>query len=323
MIKVLITIVIPCYRSAKTLERVVTEAKDEILRKPGYDYQFILVNDCSPDNTFEVIQALASNDHKITGIDLARNYGQNAARLAAVPYIRGDVAICMDDDGQHPAEQIYRLVDKIKEGYDLVYVHFTTQRQTAFRRFASHMNTKLLDITGSKLKGVYNSPYLAWSRFSIDALKNYHSPFISAGAFLTRCTSRITNIEAEQRQRMEGHSGYTLTKLLNLWLVEITNFSIVPLRFAGVLGAFSSLIGVLLGIFIIIAKLAKPSIQAGYTSMMAGLLVIGGIIMLMLGLMGEYIGKIYMTISNQPQYVIRTVLNASKSTKEINTREII
>jgi len=308
----LITIVIPCYRSEKTIERVVAEIKKEIARRPENQCQIILVNDCSPDGTFGVIRRMAEEDPSIVGLDLARNYGQNNARMAAVPYIRGDVAVCMDDDGQHPADQIYKLVDKISEGYDLVYAKFARQKQSGFRRLASRANTHLQELTGAKMKGIFNSPFLAWSRFSVEALKKYNSPFVSAGAYLMRSTNRVANIETEQRQRLEGHSGYTLKKLVNLWLTEFTNFSLVPLRLASIVGFASAAAGLLIGIILIIRKLVNPAIAAGYTSMMAVLLFVGGIIMMMLGLLGEYVGKIYMTVSNQPQVVVRTALNVTE-----------
>ncbi|MBS6765012.1 MAG: glycosyltransferase [Clostridium sp.] len=305
-----ITIIIPCYRSENTLEFVVNEIKDEILKRSGNEYQIILVNDCSPDNTFGVITKLAQADKNIIGVDLARNYGQNIARMAAVSYIKGDVAVCMDDDGQHPADQIYKLVDKVSEGYDLVYAKFATQKQQFYRRFTSRINTKLLELTGSKMKGIYNSPFLAWSKFAIGNLKAYKSPFPSAGAYLMRTTNRVTNVEVEQRKRISGTSGYTLKKLVNLWLTEFTNFSLVPLRLASLIGVCTSGLGICWGFFLVIRKIINPHIAMGYTSTMAVLLFIGGIIMLMLGLIGEYIGKIYMTISDLPQYIVREALNA-------------
>ena len=307
-----ISIVIPCYRSEKTIERVVEEIKREIGKREGNQYQIILVNDCSPDRTFEVLRGLAEADKNIVAVDLARNYGQNNARLAAVPYIKGDVAICMDDDGQHPADQIYTLVDKINEGYDLVYAKFGKQKQTLFRRMASRLHTKMQELTGAKMKGVFNSPFLAWSACAIKALKQYHSPFVSAGAYLMRVTNRVANVEVQQRARLEGQSGYTLKKLLNLWLTEFTNFSLVPLRFSSFLGFISAAVGVLLGVILVIRKLINPNIAVGYTSTVTFLLIIGGIIMLMLGLLGEYIGKIYMTISNLPQYMVRTEINGEQ-----------
>lgn len=312
----LITIIIPCYNSSKMIVTVVEEIKKEIIKRPGNQYQIILVNDYSRDNTFQVISELAKNDPCIVAIDLARNFGQANAKMAAIGYIKGDVAVCVDDDGQHPSDKIYDLVDKINEGYDLVYAHFSGKKQNLFRRISSSVNTKLLELTGAKKRGIYNSPFLAWSSYAIKTLKNYHSPFVSAGAYLMRCTDKVANVEVEQRARISGHSGYSLKKLVNMWLTEFTNFSLVPLRLASILGLFSSFGGAVLGIILVIRKLIHPSIAAGYTSYMAVLLFIGGILMLMLGLLGEYVGKIYMLISGLPQYCIREVVEAEEGEKE-------
>ena len=304
----LITVIIPCYNSSKMIEKVVAEIKKQIAKRPENQYQIILVNDYSKDNTFQVISNLAREDSGIVAIDLARNFGQANAKMAAVKYIKGDVAVCLDDDGQHPIDKIYDMVDKVNEGYDLVYAHFMKRRQNWFRRFASALNTWLLEMTGGKKRGIFNSSYIAWSSFAIQALKNYHSPFVSAGPYLMRCTDRVANVEMEQNERMSGHSGYSLKKLVNVWLTEFTNFSLVPLRVASVLGCISSFGGIILGIVLVIRKLIHPSIAAGYTSYMAVLLFIGGVIMVMLGLLGEYVGKIYMLVSGQPQYYIREVV---------------
>ena len=309
----LISIAIPCYRSEKNIARVVEEITQELSKRPENGYQIILVNDCSPDDTWNVIKGLAENDHHITSINLSRNYGQNNARLAAIPYIEGDVCVCMDDDGQHPADQIYTIVDKLMEGYDLVYAKFAHQKQTLMRRIASKLHTQVQEAIGAKPKGVVNCSFLGWSRFAIDTLKNYHSPFVSAGSFLLKSTTRITNVDVQQRERMSGHSGYTLKKMINLELTELTNFSNVPLRASGVLGAISAFAGVILGIILLIRKLISSDFIIGYASVIVFLLIIGGLILLSLGLMGEYIGKIYMTISNQPQYSVREIVNRKES----------
>lgn len=311
----LISIVIPCYRSEKTIERVVEEVKTEILKREGNDYQFVLVNDCSPDGTFQVLRRLAEADSKITAVDLSRNYGQANARMAAVPYIKGDVAVCMDDDGQHPADEIYKLVDKIGEGYDLVYAKFAKQKQTFFRRVVSRVHTKLQEWTGASIKGIFNSPFLAWSSFAIQSLKEYNSPFVSAGAYLMRVTTRVANVDATQRARMEGRSGYTLKKLFSLWVTEFTNFSLVPLQISTLLGGGCLAVGAVLGAVQIIRNLIDPSLLIENTITMTLVLLIGGMILMMLGLIGVYIGKIYMTISNLPQYMVRCVVSGGVEQK--------
>lgn len=317
----LITVIIPCYNSSKMIETVVSEIKKEIAKRPENQCQIILVNDYSKDNTFQVISNMAKEDSGIVAIDLARNFGQANAKMAAVKYIKGEVAVCLDDDGQHPIDRIYDMIDKINEGYDLVYAHFIRRRQNWFRRFTSACNTRLLEITGGKKKGIFNSSYIAWSSFAIEALRKYHSPFVSAGPYLMRCTDKVANVEMEQKERMSGHSGYSLKKLVNVWLTEFTNFSLVPLRVSSILGCVSSFGGIILGIILVIRKLIHPSIAAGYTSYMAVLLFVGGIIMVMLGLLGEYVGKIYMLVSGQPQYCIREVVGSIEGEKKDELRE--
>lgn len=306
----LISVAIPCYNSTKTLPFVVDEIKKELSDKPGYDYEIVLVNDCSPDNTtFDVIAELCKNDPKIVGIDLSKNYGQASAQMAAINYVKGDIVVFMDDDGQHPANEIFKLINKVKDGYDLVYAYFPQKKHSGFKRVTSAINSKVLELTNRKPKGINISSYFALSAYVVKQLKEYKSPFPSLGGYLLQVTRRLANVEVEHRERLQGSSNYTLKKLLKLWIQGLTNFSIVPLRIASFAGIISSIIGVLFGVFLIIRKLITPNMAIGYTSTMAALLLIGGLIMMMLGLLGEYVGRIYIVLSNTPQYSVREVIN--------------
>lgn len=303
-----ISVCIPCYRSAKTLPIVVSAVKKEFESRPE-DYQFVLVNDCSPDNTFQVIRELCAEDPKVVGVNLSRNYGQASAKLAALQYAAGDIVVFMDDDGQHPAEGVFTLVDKLREGYDVVYAHFAHKKHSGFKRVTSSLHNWLAEKMGNKPKGVHRSSFSAWSRPVVDAMKEYHSPFVSIGSYLMHVTTRYADVEVEHRERISGHSGYTLKKLLTLWTNIFFSFSMIPLRIATYLGVTASTVGFLWGIFLIIRKLIRPSIVAGYTSNMVLTIFIGGILMMILGIIGEYVGRIYMTISGMPQYNIRQVIN--------------
>ena len=307
----LISVCIPCYRSEKTIAAVCDEVREEFQKHSEHRYQLILVNDGSPDGTWEVIRSLCQADGSVLGVNLSRNYGQNAAKMAAVPLIRGDVAVFMDDDGQHPACGIFTLVNKLNEGYDVVYAKFAHKKHGLFKRLASWGQRKLGEWVGNKPKGIAQSSFLAWSRVSINAMRDYHSPFPSNSGYLMHVTTRFANVELEHRERLAGHSGYTLKKMLTLWLTAFTNFSIVPLRFSAALGGICAGLGFLSGLVLIIRKLVHPNIAAGYTSILAMLLFIGGIIMIILGLIGEYIGRIYMTVSDMPVYRIRETLNTT------------
>ena len=172
----LISIAIPCYRSEKTIRMVVEEIQTAFSMRAEYEYEIILVNDGSPDNTFKVIEQLCREDNRITGVNLSQNFGQSSAKMAAVPYVHGDVMITMDDDGQHPAEGIFDLAEKIQEGYDMVYAYFPHKKHSLFKRVTSWMNSFLLSLMKVKDKDVHVSSFVAYSAFAIKMIKNSRSP---------------------------------------------------------------------------------------------------------------------------------------------------
>lgn len=305
----LISIAIPCYRSSKSLPGVVDEIRKAFSNHPGYEYQLILVNDASPDNTFEVIHELCQQDKRITGINLSKNFGQSAAKMAALEYVKGDVLVYMDDDGQHPAEGIFTLTEKVKEGNDIVYAKFKNKKHNWFKRTTSKLHNWLLYKTGAKPKDVNLTSFLAFSKFSIQTLQNSNSPVVAIGKYMRMFTTKIVDVEIDHRVRKEGKSGYTFKKLVNLWKNSFMSFNVVALKLATVLGFGSCGIGFLAAIFVIIKKLLNPQMVVGYASTMVIILVVGGLIMLLIGILGEYIGKMYMIMCGVPPYKIRTVLN--------------
>lgn len=311
----LVTVAIPCYRSAKTIGAVVDEIRRSVLSRSGNDYQIVLVNDYPEDETFEVIRRLCDDDPKIVGVNLSKNFGQTYAKMAALPFVKGDVLVYMDDDGQHPADQIYRLIDKLDEGYDMVYAHFPHKKHSLFKRLTSTLNSKVLEFNGTKPKGIALSSYCAVTRMVVEALKQYKSPFPSIGGFLGGVIKRYANVEMEHRARLAGESNYTLGKLLKLWFMGFLNFSVKPIRVVSTFGFLCAGAGFVYGLITVIRRLCDPGIAAGYASMIAVQLFMGGMIMVMLGLVGEYIGRIFMTVSNQPQYVIRETVNFENEAK--------
>ena len=311
----LVSVCIPCYRCEQTLPSVVADIRRAFDTRKEYQYRIILVNDGSPDRTFDVIKALCEQDRQIVGVNLSRNYGQAHAKMAALRYAVGDALVFMDDDGQHPAAGILRMVDQLQAGYDVVYARFAHRRHGVCKRLASRLHNALAEKTGANPKGITRSAFVAWSRFAYEAVRAYKSPFPSPADYLIHVTQKMTNLDMEHNPRAAGTSGYTMRKLWNLWLDSFTNFSIVPLRLASLIGAFCACGGFVWGLFLVIRKLVKPAIPVGYTSTIAVILFIGGIIMLMLGLLGEYIGRIYMTVSGMPQYTVLETVNAEESTE--------
>lgn len=304
-----ITVSIPCYRSAKTLPTIASQIRSIIAKHPGYTYQIIFVNDCSPDETFEVIKQLCLEDENIVGIDLSRNWGQATARMASIPYIEGDCTVFMDDDGQHPIDHMFDLIEKIEEGYDIVSADFSQKQTKLINRLTSSISSKLYIAMGKRPKGAVSSAYFAINKLCTDSLKKYQSPFPSIFGYLYQIAGRITSIKLEHKKRLEGSSGYNFKKRFKVWLNGMVNFSIVPLQLSSLLGVLFSSIGFLTGIILVIRKLLNPNILMGYTSLITVILFIGGLLMIMIGLMGEYVGRMYLTLSDQPQYEIRETLN--------------
>ena len=303
-----ITFVIPCYRSALTLPSVVAELQALMRRQNDCTYQIILINDGSPDQLWTVIRKLAAADQHILGINLSRNFGQAKARLAALPYINGDITVYLDDDGQHPADQAFLLINKIRHGYDLVFADFSAKKHDPLHRLGSRINGFLLELTRAKPRSICLSSFFAISTLCVEHLREYHSPFPSFTSYIMQFTDKVANVQLRHRPRLAGSSGYTLDKLLNQWLTGFTNFSLVPLRLASMLGGISAGSGFIYALYLIIRKLCGIKLLSGYTSLMAALLIIGGLILLMLGLLGEYVGRIYMTVSDMPRYVIREII---------------
>ncbi len=305
----LVSFVIPCYRSAKTIGGVIAEIDDIMGTMKEYSHEIILVNDCSPDDTFEVIRDICAGRKDITGVNLARNFGQHAALMAGFHYVHGDYVVCLDDDGQTPANQVGRLLQALENGYDAVYARYEHKQHSFFRNFGSKINDWMARVMLGKPKELYLSSYFAVKRFIVDEMLRYMNPYPYVIGLVLRATNNITNVAVDHREREIGTSGYTIGKLFALWFNGFTTFSIKPLRVATFIGGFSAVVGFLYGIYTIIKKLINPNVVIGFSSLMSAIVFFGGIMMLMLGIIGEYIGRIYISMNNSPQYVVRECIN--------------
>ena len=308
-----ISFVIPCYRSEQTIGNVVAEINTVMTEVVKKTYEIILVNDSSPDNTFETIRSLADSSDNIIGINLAKNFGQHAALMAGMRASRGDIVVCLDDDGQTPANEVYKLLEKLAEGYDVCYASYGHKQHNGFRNFGSKVNELMTRIMLGKPKELYISSYFAAKRFIVDDMLRYEQPYAYVIGLVLRATRNIANVPVDHRAREIGNSGYTLKKLLGLWFNGFTAFSIKPLRIATFIGGLTACTGFLYGLYTIIKKLIlMDSVQAGYSATMSVLVFVGGMIMLMLGMIGEYVGRMYICMNNSPQYVIKEVVGAKK-----------
>ena len=308
-VKKLISYVIPCYRSQATLPGVVEEIQQTMKKLEQYEYEIVLVNDCSPDDTFDTIRKLCEENDNITGINLAKNFGQHSALMAGFHYAQGEIVICLDDDGQTPADEADKLIAGIEQGADVVYAKYIHKHHSGFRNWGSHVNELMTRVMLGKPKDLYLSSYFAARRFVIEEIIRYEYAYPYVIGLVLRSTKNIVNVEVEHRDRQAGTSGYTLGKLLGLWFNGFTAFSVKPLRIATVTGAGCALVGFAYGIYTIIKKIFinPPGLVTGFSAMMSAMVFMGGMLMLMMGLIGEYMGRMYISMNNSPQYVIREI----------------
>ncbi len=305
--------VIPCYNSENTIRDVVEEIRDTMTKNDVTDYEIVLVNDCSPDGTFDVIRELCDSYKNIIGINHAKNFGQHAALMAGFHFVNGEVVICLDDDGQTPANEACKLIDKIEDGYDVVYAEYSQKHHSGFRNMGSNINKRMTEVMLGKPKEIYISSYFAAKRFVVDEIINYTGAYPYVIGLILRTTGNICNVYVNHRERKVGKSGYSVRKLISLWMNGFTLFSIFPLRVASYGGAFIAAIGFMYTIYVVIMKITSPYRVLGWSSTISVLLILGGLILLVLGMMGEYIGRIYISINNSPQYVIKSVINSNES----------
>ena len=300
-----LSFVIPCYRSENTIETVVQEIRETVAARSGADYEIVLVNDCSPDGVWQVIKRLAANDNHIKGICLAKNFGQHCALMAGYGQATGDYVISLDDDGQTPASESFKLVDKLEEGFDVVYGYYEHSAQHLFRRFGTWVNKKMAEAIIGQPKTLRTTSFFIMRKFIVEEIVRYPHPFAYISGLVFRATKNLGNVEVQHRRRIEGESGYTIAGLIGLWINGFTAFSVKPLRAATFIGLLCALVGFVAGLYVVYQKFLNPEIPVGYTSMLATLLFVGGMIMFLLGLIGEYVGRIYLSINQSPQYVVR------------------
>lgn len=315
--KTLVSFVIPCYRSEATLPGVIREIQDTMEKMTDYSFEIVLVNDCSPDGTFSVIRQLCQENDNIVGIDLARNFGQHSALMAGFHYVKGDVIVCLDDDGQTPADEVDRLLAGITGGADVVYARYGKKHHSGFRNWGSHVNELMTRVMLGKPKDLYLSSYFAAKKFVVEEMLRYEYAYPYVIGLVLRTTKNIINVDVEHRDRQAGVSGYTIGKLFNLWFNGFTAFSVKPLRIATVTGAGCALVGFAYGIYTIIKKIFinPPDLVTGFSALMSVLVFMGGMMMLMLGLVGEYMGRMYISMNNSPQFVIRECVGGEDNTE--------
>ena len=304
----LMSVVIPCYYSEGMIEKVVTLTRAELVGA-GFDYECVLVNDGSTDGTFDAIKRLAADDRNVVGINCARNSGQHNAIMAGLQKTRGDVVMLMDDDMQTHPSQCLKLVRALEDGgYDVVLGKWHEQREAWWRRLGSNFAEWSMRVMTKSPKDLFMGNFIVMRRHVRDEVIRYKGPYVYIQGLICRATTNMANVEIEHFEREMGESGYTFKQLVRLWSV-ILNFSMMPLRAASVLGVIMGALGLVMGVIVVVQKIADPEIQAGWPSMMATTAVVGGLILICLGIVGEYLGRMFMTVNNAPQYVVKETLD--------------
>ena len=300
--------VIPCYCSSHTIREVVESTIQEMERIDRKHYEFILVDDHSPDEgaTLQELKALANEYSCVKAIELAKNSGQHNASIAGMNYAKGDYIISMDDDLQTRPSQLPKLFEEIEKGYDVVYGYYPEKKHSRFRNFGSWVHFESVRILIGKPKGMKTSSFFVMRKFVRDYIIQYKEPYTHLQGLVLRTTRNISCIPVEHFDRAYGQSGYTFKKLIKLWS-NIVGYSVVPLRMATCLGMVFSMLGLIGAIVVIVRKIMNPAMMMGWASLMAAIFFFSGLILFSLGLIGEYIGRMFLGMGNNPQFVVREI----------------
>jgi glycosyltransferase involved in cell wall biosynthesis len=300
-----LSIVIPVYNGAGSIAELV-DALEELPIEGGHE--IILVNDGSPDRSLEVCKALVDRARvPITLIDLARNYGEHNAVMTGLRHTNGACVITMDDDLQNPPEEVKRLLAFAQDcGKEVIYTCYDDKRHAIWRNLGSRFTNRVADFVLEKPRGLYLSSFRCMSAFVVREITRYEGPFPYVDGLILQVTHDIAHLTVRHLPRAKGRSNYTLRRLLRLWTNMFVNFSVMPLRVSTIAGFVLSGMGAVGGAMVI-AEAVTSSPPAGWASLMAAVLLLSGVQLVILGIVGEYLGRLYLTANGKPQSVIREV----------------
>ena len=298
-----LSIVVPVYRGAATIGALV-DALSEL--HPDGGLEIVMVNDGSPDNSGEVCRALLKTATvPLTYIEHARNFGEHNAVMTGLRHARGAYVITMDDDLQNPPEEAVKLYDHARKGgWDVVYTRYAKKEHDGWRNLGSRFANGVADLLLDKPKGLYLSSFRCMSALAVREVTKYRGPYPYVDGLLMQVTQRLDSIEVKHLPRAEGRSNYTLKRLVLLWLNLATNFSVMPLRLAIIAGVAMGFFG-LLGAAGTIIEAFMGETPSGWASTMTILLLIAGVQFLILGVLGEYVGRAFLSANGKPQGIVR------------------
>jgi polyisoprenyl-phosphate glycosyltransferase len=307
-----VSIVVPVYNSADCLPELARRVQQDV-GAHFENYELILVNDCSPDNSWAAIVQLSGQYGFIKGVNLRRNVGQDNAIMAGLHHAKGQAVVIMDDDLQHDPSDIYPLHQELQKGADVVYAHFEKKEQAGWKNFGSWLAGRLAVIVLGKPKHIYMSPFKAIRQEIVSEIIKYDGPYSYVDGLIFTITSNITQIAATHHTRFLGKSNYNLWKSILVWLKLATSFSVIPLRLATITGGVMSLISFLLAFFFVLQSLILQRLPEGWASLIVSVTFLGGIQLVGIGAVGEYIGRMFITQNKRPQFIVKQVCDGNRT----------
>lgn len=300
-----ISIVIPVYNAEFSIGKLVDELVSEL--NHNYNLEIVLINDNSQDNSEEVCIGLYERYKNVVSFySLSKNVGEHNAVMAGLNNVTGEYIVIMDDDFQNPISEVIKLISYASEkDYDVVYTYYKKKKHSFYRNLGSRLNDKMANVMLKKPKDLYLSSFKMLNKYIVCEIIKYDLPFPYIDGLILRMTDNIGKIEVKHSERKSGKSGYTLKKLFSLWLNMFTNFSILPLRISIIIGFIFAIIGFLLGIQTIIDKLINPGLPIGYPSIIVIIAIFAGIQLIAIGMIGEYLGRVFLSQNKKPQFTIR------------------
>lgn len=301
-----ISIVIPVYNSSSIIE----ELHKQIAEALSVSYEIIFVNDCSMDDSWKKIVTLSKSNKHITGINLRKNSGQDNALLAGLRIAKGNYCVIMDDDLQHNPSDILALYNECKKGFDVCYANFTSLKQTTVKNIGSSTNGKMAELLVSKPKGIYLSPFKIINKSTVLEIAKFAGPYPYIDGIILTITQNLCQVNVEHQLRHSGKSNYTFSKSASVFMKLFTGFSVLPLRLATITGCIATFVGIILLIKYLYDYFIAKNYIEGWTTVVVLIILFGGLILVTLGIIGEYIGRMYLTLNNKPQYSISEIVKS-------------
>ena len=298
-----LSIVIPVYNSEKTLPELLSRL-EEVLPGICESFEVILVNDGSQDSSWGVISQLSQKNNCVVGINLMRNYGQHNALLCGIRAAKNDIIVTMDDDLQNPPKEIPKLIEKLSEGYDVVYGLPQRQKNGFWRNLASKItNWAFQSVMGSDIR-CNTSTFRAFKKRLRDAFHSYQNPYVSIDVLLAWSTKCFGSVQVSHSPRVNGESNYTFLKLIAHALNMLTGFSTLPLQIASIIGFFFTLFGIGVLAYVLGRYFFQGTSVPGFPFLASIIAIFAGVQLFTLGIIGEYLSRMHLRMMGKPTYVV-------------------